>query len=226
MTDYSSYYMRLLKTHNSPPWWLSGGISSNTCAFAYQPKGASSLADSYINLNNPGTNNAVVVPTKSAPTWDATNGWTFDGSTQLLRNSAAATTENGFLIIRFSNMVVDNAYLCGFSDTTTNRMIILNRKDLNYINYRIGSASVNKAPYLEAGVLGFGASDAYRNGVDEELTLAENTGDRYIGFGGLVTGSGAAQGLWGACYIQAAAYYTTEPSAAQVLALSTAMAAL
>jgi len=63
------------------PWYLSGGIVAANCVVAYDAKNAASQAASYINLNNPGTNDAVV---GSAPTWAAGSGWTFDGIAQYL----------------------------------------------------------------------------------------------------------------------------------------------
>ena len=56
------------------PWYLTGGIAAANCVVAYKPKGAADIAASYVNLNNPGTNNATPV---TPPTWDATNGWIF-----------------------------------------------------------------------------------------------------------------------------------------------------
>lgn len=63
------------------PWYLSGGIALANCVAAYQPKGAGSLAASYVNLANPGTYDAAP---GVAPTFDAATGWTFNGSTQYL----------------------------------------------------------------------------------------------------------------------------------------------
>lgn len=73
-------------TNNVPiapptPWYLSGGISAANCIAAYQPKGAASLAVSYSNLANPGTNDAAP---GTAPTWDDVNGWIFNGTSQFL----------------------------------------------------------------------------------------------------------------------------------------------
>lgn len=58
-------------------WWQ---VAGQTCAAAYQPIGAASLAASYVNLANPGTYNAApgVAPTLAA------GGWSFDGLTQYL----------------------------------------------------------------------------------------------------------------------------------------------
>ena len=52
-------------------WYLAGGISASACVAAYQPKGSTSLAASYTNLNSPGTYNAApgVAPTWAVATW-------------------------------------------------------------------------------------------------------------------------------------------------------------
>lgn len=50
------------------PWYLAGGAP--TPIAVYQPKGAASLAASYVNLANPGTYDAAAdVPGYGAPTW-------------------------------------------------------------------------------------------------------------------------------------------------------------
>lgn len=61
------------------PWYLAGGVAKATCLAAYQAIGAASLAESYVNLANPGTYN---LSGGVAPTWAAETGWTFDGSSQ------------------------------------------------------------------------------------------------------------------------------------------------
>jgi hypothetical protein len=55
-------------------WWLPGSIDISEVSVAYQAIGVSSLAKSYINLVNPGTNDASPI---SAPTQDRSKGWVF-----------------------------------------------------------------------------------------------------------------------------------------------------
>lgn len=79
-------------------WYLAGGV---TPIAAYQPKGSSSLAASYINLISPGTFDAAP---GVAPTWDAVNGWTFNGSTQYLTTGIIPTTNQAYsMMVRFQN---------------------------------------------------------------------------------------------------------------------------
>jgi hypothetical protein len=75
---------------NTDFWWLAGGLISPTnVAGAYQAIGAETQADSYLNLNNPGTNNLGV---GVAPSWAAATGWTFNGSTQYLTTGITPTS--------------------------------------------------------------------------------------------------------------------------------------
>lgn len=62
-------------------WWLAGGVSSVNCIGAYQPIGASSLANSKINVNNPGTHDAVA---GVDPSWTSANGWAGDSTSKYL----------------------------------------------------------------------------------------------------------------------------------------------
>lgn len=85
----------------SGPWWLAGGVDSAVCVAAYAPKGAATLADSYKNVNNPGTNDAVPL---TAPTLTS-DGWTFNGTSQYLgvAGTDCRAGASWSQIIRFSN---------------------------------------------------------------------------------------------------------------------------
>ena len=61
-------------------WWQISSIATADIVAVYQPIGADTLAKSYTNLVNPGTNNASPVV---APSWDTTIGWTFSGTEHL-----------------------------------------------------------------------------------------------------------------------------------------------
>ena len=82
---------RLLTVYNGvsiTPWYLAGGVSAPQAA--YQAKGASSLAASYVNLANPGTNNAS--PSGTEPAFSTANGWTFSGAAHLASNATFGAT--------------------------------------------------------------------------------------------------------------------------------------
>jgi len=83
-------------------WWT---VAGKTCVAAYQPKGAASLAASYINLANPGTNNAAP---GTAPDWDSTNGWKFNGSDDYL-TTGLGPRATWSVLLQFSNMSSNNS---------------------------------------------------------------------------------------------------------------------
>jgi len=84
-------------------WWLvEGMISVTDVAVVYQPIGATNIANSYVNLNSPGTNNATPVV---APTFATATGWTFTGTQHLTSNVAG--TGDRTIIVR-----------CNFADGT------------------------------------------------------------------------------------------------------------
>lgn len=60
-------------------WWLPTGVAAANCKAAYRSIGAADLATSLINLNSPGTGDAVKMGTGN-PTWSAAAGWTCTGN--------------------------------------------------------------------------------------------------------------------------------------------------
>ena len=68
-------------------WWLAGGISAADVAGVWQPKGAASLAASYLRLaGDKGYANIdpAVVGSGVAPGFDTASGWIYNGLTQFL----------------------------------------------------------------------------------------------------------------------------------------------
>jgi hypothetical protein len=55
-------------------WYLAGGVPKSSCVAAYQPIGASSYANSLINLVNPGTYDATKYTTLDVY-WRQESGW-------------------------------------------------------------------------------------------------------------------------------------------------------
>ena len=83
---------RIMPASHTRQWWLAGGIHPSQVVAAYQPKGAASLAASYVNLANPGTNDAQV---GVAPGLDS-SGWVFTGTEKLLGPNVSPT-----VVVRF-----------------------------------------------------------------------------------------------------------------------------
>lgn len=204
------------------PWWLSGGISAANCVAAYQPKGAASLAASYTNLANPGTYNAAP---GVAPTWDAVNGWKFSTGQYLV--AVIHPRDHWSALIRVSDVRAVTNALFGVRGTTTdnNRFGIISTGSER--QYHHGAAGSLFGAKISSGIVGVVDHQGYANGVADGLPTGawgtdQSAYSMYIGAFNL------AGTLYGADtkYIQAFAIYNTAISAAQVAALTAAMAAL
>ena len=209
-------------------WWLSGGISAANCIGAYQAKGVADLATSYINLANPGTYNAAP---GTAPTWDVTNGWIFNGTSQYLKTGITAENDQTWsLICRFSNYTQSNvdvligAYLNGGSYQGI--MLSPYWSGGNKLFFNGGNAS--HAGVSTSGVLAVGGNIGYLNGSAVTGAIGANAGDFYpikIGVGGTIA-DGVVNGSYSNVYIQACAIYDIALTSTQVGLLTTAMNAL
>ena len=213
---FPAIYGILAKTSGAAPvdWWESGGATGAVAA--YQPIGAASLAASYTNLANPGTNDAAP---GIAPTWDAVNGWSGFNANSAYLTTGISPTSSSTVLFRFSDAVndTDNLYLFGmaFFYLTPYRDISSGTKYSNG-----GSINLVDGGTL-AGVLGIAGNRAYKNGSDvgeipagASPSLAIEIG-RYTGLG-----------LHTKAKIQAVAIYSSTLTAPQVAAVSAAMAAL
>jgi hypothetical protein len=80
-------------------WWLEGGIDPSTVVAVYQPLGASSLAESYLDLSGNGHHITLGV----APTFDSAVGWTFNGTSQyLLTDIVPPNNQTWSMVVRYS----------------------------------------------------------------------------------------------------------------------------
>lgn len=203
-------------------WWSAGGASG--AVVAYQPRGAASLAGSYINLANPGTNNAAP---GVAPTWDAVNGWVFNGTTQyLVTGVTPANDQTWSMLIQFTNgPALGPRALAGSVTTGTTTFRVLIAATTGNVAYSNGGTLV-VAPNITAGNLGIAGNRGYRNGVAE--------GANIVAWGG-----GAAASIYIGCFnsngatssftnanIQASVVYNNVLTAGQALAVANRMAAL
>jgi hypothetical protein len=199
------------------PWWLTGGIAQANCLAAYQPKGAANLATSYVNLAHPGVSNAAP---GTAPTWDSTNGWKFNGSTQYLDTLALGVSQDVSFIIRFSSLARPGGYvgLMGFNGGggRGHYLYLVNTADTEISNGSYITPSCSQT----YGTLGCAGKDFYANGVKTGVDIATATWTD-----GVVT-IGKINTNFGDFYAQAVSFYNTTLTAAQMLAVSSAMAAL
>jgi hypothetical protein len=211
-------------------WYLSGGIAAANCVAAYQPKGASSLAASYVNLANPGTYDCTL---GTAPAWDATNGWIFNGATnsRYLKTGIMLTSTTWSAVVRFSSAALSTGAVFGHNGPSFDRRFaILTNVGGTSIIYEYGRAADSSGlltitATITTGVLAIAGNTAYRNGSAETgniTTVAYTTGlDIYIG---AWNASGA--GAFFSGNIQGIAFYNSVLSAAQVLAVTNAVNAL
>lgn len=198
-------------------WWDNNGAIAG-CVAAYQPKGAADLAASYINLTGNATYNAAP---GVAPTWDATGGWTFDGSSQYL--TTGITPANTWSVfVRFSDASGTDAYLFGSRNgVTTTRFRIAPISAAIGVTYGNGGQVV-VAPNATGGVLGMAGATAYRNGASDG-SISNTWNDTGVAiFIGANTNGGAATGFI-AAKIQALAIYSTTLTAGEVATLTTLM---
>lgn len=203
-------------------WYLNGGAP--TPVAVYQPLGAASLAASYVNLVNPGTFNAAP---GVAPTFASATGWTFNGTTQYLV-TGVVPGDAWSMLVQFNNVPATNVArtLIGVNNTS-------NLKRFN-IQPTAGSSNVvyehqgtlGVSPRLLAGNLGIAGQQGYRDGVADGVAIGTSIGsyvqDLYIGSRNNI---GVADRLC-QCDIYAIAIYNSALTAAQMLAVSAAMAAL
>ena len=199
----------------------SGGarIDSANCIAAYCPIGAADLSASYGNLANPGTYDAAP---GVAPTWSASTGWIFNGSSQYLKTGVVPTL-NYSAICRFS-AVTNSAFLFGVVTTASDFAIVPNGTDIgNVVRYRRGGSEVNKGPVMTAGVVALAAVSAYRNGAIDG-TFTDN-GENPSTDIWIATYSGPAGGKM-AGKIQALWIYNSVLTAQQIAGLTGAINAL
>lgn len=204
-------------------WWDNNGAISG-CVAAYAPKGAASLAASYINLANPGTYNAAP---GVAPTFNTVDGWTFNGTTQYLSTGIIPSNVYTWSVLcRFSNGGTGDRCLCG-TRTGSSYFFIRHNQGGTAVGYYYGSNGVSTvAPGATSGVLGFAGTSAYRNGVLNGTitggTIPTFTHGIYIG--GYNSSGSFFEAFSGK--IQALAIYSTTLTAGEVATLTTLMNAI
>ena len=203
-------------------WWDPN--NDGLCVWAaYQPKGAANLAASYVDLSGNGNNTGPGV----APTWDAVNGWKFDGATQyLVTTFVPALDQSQSAIVQYTTVTAGDCSLCQCRGGVGNRNFGLQpwRIAGGAVGYGNGLVSPG-VPQLLAGNLAVAGDKGYRNGA--------------LDFNGILAWSDTAPAMWiGARnnvgvadfflpgYIQALAIYDCTLTGPQVAAVAAAMAAL
>ena len=199
-------------------WWEAGGATG--CVAAYQPKGAASLAASYVNLANPGTYDAAP---GTAPTWNASTGWTGDGSTTYL--TTGVTPGAGWsMLVSFSSITGSRAMLAG--EVAANAYFALGAKWYGFGARALwAGGEAYQGPELSSGVMALAGNLLYINGVYKKTISSTWTGSPaaiYL----LAQNQVPTSGNNIAGNLLACAIYNTALNGTQVAAVSTAMAAL
>lgn len=199
--------------HGGANWWESGGASGAVAV--YQPKGATSLAASYIDLSGNG-NNATPV---AAPAWNALTGWAFSGAQYL---STVTVSQTYTTIVQISDAAVGTYCVFGYYSIPFAHRILPNRTTIGVMY-----AATAKAPGVAAGNLALAGSNGYRNGALDIAvpTVGTGSGQLYIGAQRDATSGNNATALY-IGKIQAIAIYNNTLDAAKVAAVAAAMAAL
>ena len=212
---------RAVQVAAAADWWTAGGAP--TPLAAYQPKGAASLAASYTNLVTPGTYDTT---TATAPTWDATNGWKFNGTDQYLENGI--TPNDGYAaLVRFSNVTSDgDCSLFGAEAVAGGDRRFKIQPVRGGVVYYMYGGFLDVAPALTAGVLGMADHQGYRNGVANGSAVSawSTPNESAMRIGGKKQGTSYD---YIAAYIQAFVIWDTSTEHATWMpAVSAAMAAL
>lgn len=159
----------------TPCWYEANGIVA-----AYQPVAAPNQPSSYRNVgrNRLGINTATL---GNAPTWSATVGWTFNGSSQWIGTGITASNEHS-MFIRYSGATDSGGekVICG---STTPRFYIEPSLS-NQVAY-CHQSYILVAPGLLSGVLAVVGRRGYRNGIVDGSEIGTGSGtyqpDLYIG---------------------------------------------
>ena len=181
MTDTLLGYVEFLGADAIVPiqavtWWLGAGdISPENCMCAYQPALVpTSLAQSYINLNNPGVNDAQV---GVAPTWDVKRGWIFNGSSQYLYSVPANGGNYTVIVLCTTSTANTSGRIFGTavgSDSDPRLFFVPNSNSAAV--YENGNGGINVGPAFTSGIVAIAGNKAYRNGVLESGTMTAWSG--------------------------------------------------
>ena len=216
----------------SSNWWEAGGATG--CVAAYAAKGAASYTASKINLANPGTYDLVEVGTGTDVSWSAARGWyawtgkVFDtgifpgmGTWTAICSVANCTNPPPEFVVMFGATGVVNG----------GRQYLYVALQTHYVGagprYCAPNATtVLESPVSSSAVYAIAGQTAYKNGVFATALVGTPT------TASISLKIGAYQELNGHYYyrfyadIYALSVYNTTLSAAQVAAVSAAMAAL
>ena len=218
------------------PWWLPIGILPSNVIAAYQFKGVASEADALLNQNNTATYPLTKVG--NTVTWNQSTGFYIPATNGYGLNNANITSFTS-VIARFSDVASGNSAAILVSPAAGYTLMAKAAYDNGVAQYKNAPGIIDFATdsgtayhmstYYGNGVLGWNRPSRllYINGVSQSLsTLSEAWIDTasYILIGQGRTN--AHVGSFASYNLQAVAFYNTQLTAAQVVDLTAAMAAL
>lgn len=205
-------------------WWLAGGISASDCAEAYQVRGAGNFTTSLVNLNSPGTNDAIL---GTSPAFDDNKGWLMSGAQYII---APAVIQNGWSVfIQYANLAPSaNAALIGAQDSIDlprGAFTIIELGNSMLVISGDATGGTLNSPAIRTGNYGFAGKQPYRNGIAEPFPDSPGNGTgRALYIGAQNTDNVATN--FSTVEIRAVAVYNVTITGTQALALATQMAML
>jgi hypothetical protein len=199
-------------------WWEAAGVAHWA---AYQPKGAASLALSYVEVSGNGRDAGVGV----APTWDAVNGWVFNGSSQYLTTTFVPQTDQSqSVLVRFTN-ASGTGYILGSTGGGGSRHFLIRPQNgSNQVTYQNGGSAV-ASPSVSGGNLAVAGNQGYKNGVSDGGSIGAWTNTAAAIYIGARNNAGSPVDFL-ACRIQAMVLFDVALTGPQVAAMVAAMGAL
>jgi len=199
-------------------WWE---VAGKTCVAAYQPKGAASLAASYVNLAQPGVNDAAP---GNAPTFATATGWTFvaANSQYLTTGIVQPGSTSWSTFVRFSGS--DGVLVGARNDYYLQSFHLRITSSGNRSDVRLGNTATSFA-YMSSGVWGYAGTAEYLNGLSRGTVVQGPVPT------GIAMTIGAENGVTGMFLyfngtVAAVAVYSDALTAGEAGTLSTAMAEL
>lgn len=146
-------------TTTATEWFLLPGTPSANFKAVYDPLNAASLAASYVNKAQPGTNDAQL---GTAPSLDG--GWVFAGAQYLKTGLVPVNNQQWSLYIKYSDYVSGTNTVIGTYEGGGQSFSISVDQSQNKVTLRNGGENFY-SPHLHSGVVGFNGDDIYINGV-------------------------------------------------------------
>lgn len=146
-------------------WWLAGGIPESSDYTIYDPASATSEADSYINLANPGVRNAIPF---NNPTFTPGVGWSGNG-TNMYFDTQTTFNANTTILVMYRDPD-SGRYLFGALQVSPNRTATIIPYSSTNVDWQMAGTFITTARRHLGGVIGATMERGYRNGIRDNNT--------------------------------------------------------